>query len=64
MSKDDSHYIKEWMNFSGSKNLNIQMPKILESNLLGDETKKDILHHWEKISPNDYNKYLEFNLEN
>ena len=59
LSKDDSYYIREWMNYAGSKNLNIQMPEILKNDSIKVDIKNDILSHWKKISPKDYDKYLE-----
>ena len=59
--KNDSYYIKKWMDYSSSKNLNNQMPRIIQNNLLGGDTKNDILSYWKKISPKDYEKYIEIN---
>ena len=59
MNRDDSYYIKRWMNYAGVKNLNVQMPIILQSELLSIDTKKDISALWKKISSKDYEKFLE-----
>jgi len=59
MNKNDSYYIMKWMDYAGPKNLSSQIPFILQSKLLSSDTKKDISNHWKKISPNDYEKFLE-----
>jgi len=59
ISKNDSHYIKRWMNNAGIKNINIQLPKILQNDLLKENIKTDISSHWKQISPKDYEKYLD-----
>ena len=59
MSKDESYYINQWMKVAGSKNLNIEMPKILKSNFLSNKTKSELLYQWKMITPNDYKNYME-----
>ena len=39
MNRDDSYYIIRWMDYAGVKNLNSQMPIILQSKLLSNNTK-------------------------
>ena len=58
MNKDDSYYIMRWMDFAGKKNIHFQLPKILQSQFLGTNTKKDISARWKSVSPEDYEKYL------
>ena len=59
IDKDDPYYIIRWMDSVGINNLTAQMPKILQSTLLSGDTKKEITSHWKKISPKDYQKYLQ-----
>ena len=59
INKDDSYYIGRWMEYAGPENLNSQMPNILQSKLLSSDTKKDISDRWKKISPNDYEIFLD-----
>ena len=59
IKRDDSYYIMRWMAYAGLENLNSQMPIILQSKLLSSDTKKDISDHWKKISPKDYEKFLD-----
>ena len=59
MNRNDSYYIMRWMDYAGAKNLNSQMPIILQSKLLSNNTKKDISDRWKKISPKDYERFLE-----
>ena len=59
MDRDDPNYIKQWMNCAGEKNLNNQMPIILQSRILSDQTKKDISSYWKILSPRDSKKFLD-----
>ena len=61
LSKNDSYYIKRWMDYASSENLNHQIPRIIKNQLLGSDTKSDVLYHWKKIAPKDYEKYLKIN---
>ncbi|MDA7681634.1 O-antigen ligase family protein [Verrucomicrobiales bacterium] len=58
IDKDDSFYITRWMDFAGVKNLNTEIPKILENNSIRSDTKKIILTNWKIISPKNYEKHL------
>ena len=60
MNKDDSYYIMRWMDFAGKKNIHFQLPKILQSQFLSTNTKKDILARCKSVPPKDYEKYLKF----
>ncbi len=60
MNKDDSYYIMRWMDFAGKKNIHFQLPKILQSQFLSTNTKKDILARCKSLPPKDYEKYLKF----
>ena len=51
--------VSEQFSTAGAKNLNVQMPIILQSELLSIDTKKDISALWKKISSKDYEKFLE-----
>ena len=64
LSKDDPYYIKRWMNYAGIKNLNTQMPNILNNKLLSNNTKNVILSYWKSISPKDFKKYSESRIMN
>ena len=59
MYKDDPYYIKQWMNVAGSKNLNNQIPEILQNQLLSPDAREDISMHWKKLSPKSYERYQE-----
>ena len=59
MSKDESYYIKQWMKVAGSKNLNAEMPEILKSNVLSNNTKSELIDQWRMITPNDHKNYMQ-----
>ena len=59
MYKDEPYYIVRWMDFAGVKNINSQMPKILQSKFLSVDTKKEISDRWRKVSPKNYEKFLQ-----
>ena len=48
--KDDPYYLKKWMRLAGSKNLDIQMPKIIENKLLSNDMKINLSSYWKKLS--------------
>ena len=64
MSKNNSYYIKQWMDYAGNKNVNIEMPKIIKINFDRGDIKNEILSHWKLISPNDYQEYINSSLSN
>ncbi|MEC7357111.1 MAG: O-antigen ligase family protein [Verrucomicrobiota bacterium] len=51
LDKNQSHLIKKWMNFASNKILASQMPLIMESATLDEDTKRELELHWKKRSP-------------
>ena len=49
LDRDDPYYINLWMEFAGSKNRSMQIPKILQSDFLRIETKENILNNWKSL---------------
>ena len=62
ISKDNSDYLIQWMNFAGRKNLKIQMSKIINNEILSDETKNDVSLRWKRLYPQDYEEHFESRL--
>ena len=51
LDKNQAHLIKEWMNLASNKILASQMPLIMESAALDEDTKRELELHWKKRSP-------------
>ena len=51
LDRNQAYLIKEWMNFASNKILASQMPLIMESAALDEDTKRQIELHWKKRSP-------------
>ena len=51
LDKNQSHLIKKWMDLASNKILASQMPLIIESAALDEDTKRELELHWKKRSP-------------
>ena len=51
LDKNQSSLIKKWMDLASNKILASQMPLIMKSDVLSDDTKEDLRLHWEKRFP-------------
>ena len=62
ISKDDSNYIKRWMNYAGITNLNIQTPKFFRKTCLEKILKMILYLIGNRYHLKDCEKYFESNL--
>ena len=51
LDKNQANLIKEWMDLASNKILAIQMPLLMESTALDEDTKRELELHWKKRSP-------------